>query len=120
MDTTETSQAHRASAVWGITAAAILAVFVFLPATFAIRQALDLPELAATPRHLREHSDPVPVSYWLTWIIALLALLSPTPVLALSARTRRVALGYALTATLLGGGLALLVIGFEVNGFAPD
>ncbi|MGN2638770.1 hypothetical protein ACTD5D_21900 [Nocardia takedensis] len=35
MDTPAASPVHRASAGWGITAAALVAVFVFLPATFA-------------------------------------------------------------------------------------
>ncbi len=55
------------------------------------------------PPPLREYTTPVPGSYWLTWIIALL---SPDAALALLPRTRRTALGYAITAAALGGGLA--------------
>lgn len=111
---------RRCSALWGIGAGLVLAVFVFLPAVFVIRQWLDLPEISATPAHLRARPVEVPASYWLTWIIALTTLLAPSAVLAVWPTTRRAALGYALTAALVGGSLLALTIGFELGGFAPD
>ncbi|UGT61811.1 hypothetical protein [Nocardia asteroides] len=98
----------------------LVSLMVFLPATFAARQALHVPEINARPRRLRNRPPHIATSYWITWIAALTALVAPAAILALFPRTRRVALGYALTATLLGAALSALVIGFELNGFAPD
>ncbi|MGY4100314.1 hypothetical protein ACW2Q0_12280 [Nocardia sp. R16R-3T] len=111
---------RRCSALWGIGAGLVLAVFVFLPAVFVIRQWLDLPEIPATPAHLRARPIEVPASYWITWIIASTMLLAPAAVLALWPTTRRAAIGYALTAVLAGGSLLALTIGFELGGFAPS
>ena len=47
------------------------------------------------------------------------ALLAPTLILAVFPNSRRVAAGYVITATVIGGLLAAAVINFELNGFAP-
>lgn len=110
----------RWSAAWGIGLAVFVSLVVFIPATFAARQALHVPQINPTPAHLRAHPPRVAPSYWITWIAALAILLAPAAILALFGSTRRVALGYALTAAVLGIALSALVIGFELGGFAPD
>ncbi|BAD60600.1 hypothetical protein [Nocardia farcinica] len=107
------------SAGWGVGAGLFVSTVVFVPAVFVVRQWLDLPEIPATPSHLRAHPVEVPDSYWITWLVAAVVLLAPGVALMLWPRMRRVAMGYTLTAGFVAGLLAALTIGFELGGFAP-
>lgn len=101
-------------------AAGIIAVFVFVPATFKIQNALDVPPIPPVPARIRTHPPDVAASYWWSWGLSFALLLAPALVMAAFRRSRRAAAGYAITATALGVLLAAAVIGFELGGFAPD
>ncbi|MFG1774585.1 hypothetical protein ACGFIX_33820 [Nocardia salmonicida] len=111
---------QRWSAGWGVGIGILAALILFVPATFALQRLLDVPEINATPKHLRAHAPKVAASYWTSWILAYAALLIPAAILAAIARTRGIAIAYAITAAIVGGLLAAFVVSFELNGFAPD
>ena len=106
----------RWSAGWGVVAASVIAVFVFVPATFRIQKALNVPPVDPTPGSAAE----IAASYWGTWALCFALLLTPALVMAVFRRSRHAAAGYAITATVLGGLLAAAVISFELGGFAPS
>ncbi|MFC9964297.1 hypothetical protein ACFVH4_08630 [Nocardia ignorata] len=108
------------SALWGVGAGFVLAVFVFVPAVYFLQRQLEVPEISATPSHLRARPPVVHPAYWLTWILTFTTLLAPSVFLALWSSTRRAALGYVITAAVLGGSLMALTISFELGGFAPS
>lgn len=120
MTTPHARTPRRWSAAWGAVVAALISLFVFVPATFRLQAAMDVPEINPTPAAVRAHSPEVATSYWLTWAFTLSVLLAPALVLAIFPDSRRVAAGYAITAAVMGGLLAAAVINFELNGFAPD
>ncbi|WP_063002622.1 hypothetical protein [Nocardia mikamii] len=93
---------------------------MFIPATWKLQDALHVPAIDPTPSHLRATPKQIASSYWISWAIALAVLLSPAAVPAVISRTRRITVGYLITATITGGLLAPAVINFEVAGFAPD
>lgn len=101
-------------------AAVLLSVLVFLPATFKIQDVLDVPAINPTPAYVRAHPPEVAPSYWWSWVIDFVGLLTPALIMAAFRRSRRVAVGYAITATVLGGLLAAAVISLDLGGFAPD
>ncbi|MEU4810480.1 hypothetical protein AB0H20_14890 [Nocardia fluminea] len=100
------TQTRRHSAGWGVGAGLVTSMAIFLPAVFAMRQWLELPEIPAS--HLRARPVEVPASYPIIWLVAMVVLLAPAAVLALWPTLRRVAVGYALTAGLVGLALAAL------------
>lgn len=77
MSTHPATATRRCSAGWGVGAGLLASVVVFLPAVFVTRQWLDLPEISATPAHLRACPLVVPVSYWITEAVAVPVLLAP-------------------------------------------
>lgn len=115
-----TRRSRRWSAAWGVAAAGVIAVFVFVPATFRIQHALDVPPISPVPAHLRAHPPEVAASYWWSWALSFALLLTPALVMAVFRRSRRAAVGYAITAAVLGGMLVAAVISFELGGFAPS
>ncbi|MBF6243645.1 MULTISPECIES: hypothetical protein [Nocardia] len=114
MTTREAQQSGRWSVVWGLCGGVAVAV-IYVPITIALQHALNVPEPTAVPRHLRApHTGAVSPAY------SALLLLAPAAVFAMFGRTRRIAAGYALIATLIGGVLAAAVISMDVGGFAPN
>ncbi|WP_240771835.1 hypothetical protein [Nocardia sp. CS682] len=97
-----------------------MAVLLYIPVTLKSQRALGVPAPNATPRHLRAYPVEIAASYWVTWGISLIVLLAPAAVLAVFPRTRRIAVGYLITAAVIGGLLGALVIGVDIGGFAPD
>lgn len=120
MTTREAQQSGRWSVVWGLCGGVAVAV-IYVPITIALQHALNVPEPTAVPRHLRApHTGAVSPAYWASWAYSALLLLAPAAVFAMFGRTRRIAAGYALIATLIGGVLAAAVISMDVGGFAPN
>ena len=81
--------------------AAIICLFVFVPATLRLQAALDVPDINPTPAAVRAHPPEVATAYWLTWAFSLSALLAPTLILAVFPNSRRVAAGYVITAAVI-------------------
>ncbi|MFF0545104.1 hypothetical protein [Nocardia thailandica] len=101
---------------WGTGAGLVTAVFVFLPASFYLRQSLHLPGIPTGGQPLRE----VPLTYWLSWAGALGVLAAPAGVAALLPRVRAAASAYAGAALGAGALLAAMVIACEITGFGPS
>ncbi|MFR9749689.1 hypothetical protein ACL02S_01490 [Nocardia sp. 004] len=120
MNTPYARSSQRCSAAWGVSLGGLIAFFVLIPLAFSLQDMMDVPEINATPSHLRARPVEVASSYWLSWVIAFAVLLAPTLTLAVFPRTRRVAVGYALATSVVGGGLTAVVISFELGGFAPS
>ena len=104
---------------WGVTLG-LLAVLVYLPITFKLRQQFDVPIPNPTPRE--ERAEPVDIarSYWASWAMSGLGLLVPGIAMSAFPRGRRAAVGYLIVALTAGGLLAFITISFEINGFAPN
>jgi len=116
----ETRRLPRWSPGWGLVAGFVGGVLWF-PITARVQRAFDVPMPNATPRHQRATPVEIATSYWITWgVTATVLLVAPAVVLAAFPRTRYIALGYLITACLVGGPMVVFVIGMDIGGFAPD
>ncbi|MFD6392625.1 hypothetical protein [Nocardia sp. NPDC060259] len=101
---------------WGVAAGLFVAVFVLVPATFAVQDAWEVP----VPRTIAfAEIEPIRTSYWLSWALTLAALLTPTLLLALLPAARMIALGYLLTTTAAGFVLCATTVGLAFSGLDP-
>ncbi|GAA4808454.1 hypothetical protein [Tomitella cavernea] len=75
-----------------------------------------MPPISPTPGSTAE----IAASYWWTWALCFALLLTPALVMAVFRKSRHAAVGYAITATVLGGLLAAAFISFDLGGFAPS
>ncbi len=101
---------------WGVAAGLFVAVFVLVPATFAVQNAWEVP----VPRTISfARIEPIPNSYWLSWALTLAALLTPTVLLAVLPAARLIALGYLLTTTAAGALLCATTVGLAFTGLDP-
>ncbi|MFD6222505.1 hypothetical protein [Nocardia asteroides] len=103
-------------ASWGVAAGLFVAVFVLVPATFAVQDAWRIP----MPRTVAfAEIEPIPTAYWLSWALTLAVLLAPALVLALLPVARLIVLGYLLTTTAVGVVLCATTVGLAFSGLDP-
>ncbi|MFE3543174.1 hypothetical protein ACFXK0_09400 [Nocardia sp. NPDC059177] len=101
---------------WGVAAGLFVAVFVLVPATFAVQHAWHVP--APRPIAFAE-LEPIATSFWLSWALTLATLLVPAVALALLPPARPIALGYLLTTTVVGTVLCATTVGLAFSGLDP-
>ncbi|MFD3702287.1 hypothetical protein ACFWUP_04010 [Nocardia sp. NPDC058658] len=100
---------------WGVSAGLFVAVFVLVPATFAVQNAWKVP----VPQTISfARIEPIATSYWLSWALTLAALLTPALVLSLLPVARSIALGYLLTTTMVGAVLCGATVAMAFTGLA--
>ncbi|MFC4128597.1 hypothetical protein [Nocardia rhizosphaerae] len=101
---------------WGVAAGLFVAVFVLVPATFAVQNAWSVP----VPRTIAfARIEPIQTSYWLSWALTLAAVLTPTLLLAWVPAARSIALGYLLSTTATGAVLCATTVGLAFTGLDP-
>ncbi|MFC4376463.1 hypothetical protein ACFO5K_20410 [Nocardia halotolerans] len=101
---------------WGVAAGLFVAVFVLVPATFAVQNAWSVP----VPRAISfAEIEPVATSYWLSWALTLAALLTPAPLLACVPAARLIAVGYLLSASAAGALLCAMTVALAFTGLDP-
>ncbi|MDO3649476.1 hypothetical protein [Nocardia mangyaensis] len=101
---------------WGVSAGLFVAVFVLVPATFAVQDAWQVP----VPRPIAFATlEPIATSYWVSWGLTLAALLTPALLLALLPPARLIALGYLLTTSAMGVLLCGTTVGLAFSGLDP-
>ncbi|WP_433664526.1 hypothetical protein ACQPW1_21805 [Nocardia sp. CA-128927] len=120
MITNETRPQNRWSAGWGVTFGLLIAVIVYIPAELKLQSALGVPDISPRPRPLSERLDDTPPSYWISWAISAFGLAAPGLMLLLFPRTRGVAVGYLVTALLVGGFLAAGWMTLDFGSPVPD
>lgn len=100
---------------WGVSAGLFVAVFVLVPATFAVQNAWQVP----APQTVSfAQIEPIATSYWLSWALTLAALLTPALVLSLLPVARSIALGYLLATTTTGTILCAATVAMAFTGLA--
>lgn len=100
---------------WGIVVPFLLVV-PYLWVSLVARTAFDIPVPNPAPGYYDRNPITMPASYWIYSVLSVVVLMSPGIAALFSRRTRRVGIGYCVSAAVVGAGLWILLALFEFGG----